>query len=442
MRIVLWIFAFCVIFNQPATAQETTETNIPINLQQAWQRADEYSTELRSQRIDQQIKNEHVLDIKQNWLPSVEVDASYGKLANIPVFVNGILHEAEYIPLEDHSTYDANIEAYFNIYNGKKTKLSVEKAEAQADMAEHIAQASQSEIHYEVASYYLDLLRTNEFEKIIEQNIYRNSKRLDQITQLYDNGVVLKSDLLRAQLQLSQQKVNLQKMQNNKALAGQHLNLLMGYEDAHPLQLADSIEYAVPDTAMLYADYISVALKQSPFEKMADTQISMSELEQKEIKAEKLPRIGMFGKYSYSYPQIMLYPYSTSPYLLGIAGVKISYNLSSLYHNKHKESAAALEVQQQYLAKEQTEETLRTKINEAYKRFKEDQDNIEVSKISVQQAEENYRIVNQTYFNKLALLTDLLEADTQLQQAQFDLVNNYIAARMHFYQLQKITGEL
>ena len=216
MRIILWCFVFSLIFSHPAIAQEAVENNFPINLQQAWQRADEHSTELRSQRIDQQIKNENVLDSKKNWLPSVELDASYGKLANIPVFVNGILHKAEYIPIEDHSTYDANIEAYFNIYNGKKTKLSVDKAEAQAEMAAHIAQASKSEIHYEVASYYLDLLRSNEFEKIVAQNIYRNTKRLDQITQLYNNGVVLKSDLLRAQLQLSQQKVNLQKFRITK----------------------------------------------------------------------------------------------------------------------------------------------------------------------------------------------------------------------------------
>lgn len=442
MRIILGCFVFCLIFSHPAIAQEAVENNFPINLQQAWQQADEHSTELRSQRIDQQIKTENVLDSKKNWLPSVEVDASYGKLANIPVFVNGILHKAEYIPIEDHSTYDANIEAYFNLYNGKKTKLSVDKAEAQAEMAAHIAQASKAEIHYEVASYYLDLLRSNEFEKIVEQNIYRNTKRLDQITQLYNNGVVLKSDLLRAQLQLSQQKVNLQKIQNNEALASQHLNLLLGFGDEHPLQLADSIEYTIPDTALLYADYLAVALKQSPFEKMADTQISLSEMEQQEIKAERLPQIGLFGEYSYSYPQTMLYPYANSPYLLGIAGIRISYNISSLYHNKHKESAAKLEVLQQHVAKENTGETLKTQINEAYRRFKEDRDNIEVSKISVKQAEENYRIVNQTYFNKLALLTDLLEADNQLQQAQFDLVNNYIAARMHFYQLQKITGEL
>jgi len=432
----------CVIMNQLAVGQEETADRLPISLEEAWQRADEYSVELRSQRIDQQIKQEHVQDAKQNWLPSIEADASYGKLANIPVFVNGILNEPEQIPLEDHSTYDAGVQAYFNLYNGKKTKLSVEKAEVQADMAAHIAQASKSEIHYEVAGYYLDLLRTDAFKKIIERNILRNTKRLDQITQLYEHGVVLKSDLLRAQLQLSQQKVRLQKMQNNLELARQHLNMLLGYEDEHPLQLADGVEDAAPDSSLLYADYVRLAMDQSPFQKMAETQISLSELGLKEVKADKLPKIGLFGEYKYSYPQIMLYPYSTSPYLLGVAGIKISYDLSSLYSSKHKVKAAALEVQQQQVAKENTGENLRTRINTAYKRFREDRDNIEVSKINVQQAEENYRIVDQTYFNKLALLTDLLEADAQLQQAQFDLVNNYISARMHFYQLQKITGQL
>lgn len=442
MTKVLGIFALSLLFTHLARAQEHTENQLPISLQQAWQRADEYSSDLRSQQIDQQIKNEHVLDSKQNWLPTVSADASYGKLANIPVFVDGILHHPEFIPLSDHTTYDANIEAYFNLYNGKKTKISVNKAEAQARMSEHIARATSSEIHYEVASYYLDILRSSEFEKIIQQNIYRNTKRLDQITQLYNNGVVLKSDLLRAQLQLSQQKINLQKMQNNQALARQNLNMLLGYDDDNPLQLSDSIEYAIPDTAALYADYISVAMKQSPFEDMAKTQIDLSKLNHREVKANKLPQIGLFGQYTYSYPQNRLYPYSTSPYLRGLAGIRISYNISSLYNNKHKVSAANLEVQQQEVAKELTEQSLRSSINQAYKRFKEDQQNIEVSTISVQQAEENYRIVHQTYFNKLALLTDLLEADTQLQQAQFDLVDNYIAARMHFYELQKFTGEL
>lgn len=439
----VWVvLVFCFFVNYTANAQQNTENNLPISLKEAWQRADEYSQELRSQKINRQIKQEQVLDTKQNWLPSVEASASYGKLSNIPVFVDGILNEAEYIPIEDHSVYDAGVDAYFNLYNGKKTKLAVKKAEEQADMADHIAQASQSEIHYEVAGYYLDILRSNEFRKIIDRNITRNTQRLNQITQLYEHGVVLKSDLLRAQLQLSQQQVNLKKMQNNIDLAAQKLNMLLGFDDEHPLQLADSVEYEIPDSVREYADYLALAVSQSPYEKMAETQISLSELNEKTVKADKLPRIGLFGEYKYSYPQILLYPYANAPYLMGVAGIKVSYDISSLYTSRHKEAVAGLEVQQQYVAKDNTEETLRSKINTAYKRFEEDRDNIAVSKISVQQAEENYRIVNQTYFNKLALLTDLLEADTQLQQAQFDLVNNYISARMHFYQIQKITGQL
>lgn len=442
MTKVWGVLVFCFFTSYAVQAQQNSENSLPLSLKKAWQLADEYSQELRSQQINRQIKQEHVQDAKQSWLPSVEASASYGKLSNIPVFVNGILNEAEYIPIEDHSVYDAGVDAYFNLYNGKKTKLAVKKAEEQATMADYIAQASQSEIHYEVAGYYLDILRSNEFSKIIERNITRNTQRLNQITQLYEHGVVLKSDLLRAQLQLSQQQVNLQKMQNNIDLAAQKLNLLLGFDDEHSLQLTDSVEQEIPDSVREYADYLALAVKQSPYEKMADTQISLSELNEKTVKADKLPRIGLFGEYKYSYPQILLYPYANAPYLMGVAGIKVSYDISSLYTSRHKEAAAGLEVQQQYVAKTNTEETLRSKINTAYKRFEEDRDNIAVSKINVQQAEENYRIVNQTYFNKLALLTDLLEADTQLQQAQFDLVNNYISARMHFYQIQKITGQL
>ncbi|WP_163712687.1 TolC family protein [Mangrovibacterium lignilyticum] len=442
MRKVLGLLTVSLSLLTPCLAQEMKADSLPLSLEDAWQRADDYSLELRSKRLDQQINNEHIQDAQQQRLPRVEASASYGKLANIPVFVDGILNEPEYIPIEDHSTYDVGMEAYFNLYNGHKTKLAIEKARSQADLSEHIAQATQSEIHYEVAQYYLDILRSKEFGEIIEHNIARNEQRLSQITQLYQNGVVLKSDLLRAQLQLSQQKINRQKMLNNVGIASQKLNQILGFEDNHPLRLADSISFTTLDSERQYADYVALAMEQSPFEKMAETQISLSELNEQEVKAEKRPRIGLFGEYSYSYPQIMLYPYSNSPYLLGVAGIKISYDLSSLYTHKHKHAAASLQVQQQQVAKANTEESLRSKIKTAYLHFREDQDNIDVSKINIQQAEENYRIVHQTYFNKLSLLTDLLEADTELLRAQFDLVNNYISARLHFYQLQKITGQL
>jgi outer membrane protein len=65
-----------------------------------------------------------------------------------------------------------------------------------------------------------------------------------------------------------------------------------------------------------------------------------------------------------------------------------------------------------------------------------------VAKENIKQASENLRIVNNTYFNQLSLLTDLLDADTQLLQTRFDLAAAQISAELQYYQLQKTIGNL
>ncbi len=441
MKNIFLTLFFCFNLNL-LLAQESDQDTVSINIEQAWHRADIYSKEIKQTGIKQQIGAENFLDAKRKWAPTIETEARFGKLTNIPVFVDGIKEDPEYIPLSNHNSYGAGVHANFNIYDGGKVKNSVKKAENQELVLQYVSEATCSQIHYKVAEYYFDILRSREFMKIIEKNILRNNQRLEQVTDLYHNGVVLKSDVLRAQLQLSQQKIKLHSMKNNIAIASQNLNMLLGFDDEQALNLSDSIKFDFSEPDKIYQEYVVLAMQQSPLQKMAETQIQLSELQLRDVKSEKLPKVSLFGEYNYSYPQNRWYPYEAAPYMLGMAGVKMSYNISSLYLNKHKVSAAKLRIQQQVVAKENTEEALRNHVNKAYRRFLEDKENIEVGMISIQQARENYRIVNQTYFNQLALLTDLLEADSQLLQAQFDLVNHYVSARLHYYQLLKITGQL
>lgn len=435
------IIGVFLIKSQLATAQ-IQKDSLTLHLEEAWQKATTYSKELRLKRFDTEISKENVLDAKRQRLPEIGVDGSYGKLSNIPVFTDGITEDADFIPLEDHSTYDAGIEAYFNIYSGNKTNIQVAKAENRQELIQYLEEENVSAVHYKVARAYLDLQRALAFKKLILQNIERNKKRLDQITKLYDNGVVLKSDLLRAKLQLSRQQTNLLEINNNASIATQSLNILIGLEDEHPVKPIDSMPVNFLKATKTYRDYISDATEKSPRAKIADKQVEWRALEEKNIKADKLPKIGLFGEYTYSYPQIQLYPYETAPYLLGVAGIKVSYDISALYHDKHKEEAAKIAVEKQRLAQKNTNDKLRKGIKTAFKRLQEDLEKIEVAKMNIEQAKESYRIVNQTYFNQLSLLTDLLDADTQLLQAKFELVNSRISAKIHYYQLLKITGQL
>ena len=37
--------------------------------------------------------------------PTIEAEARFGKLTNIPIFVDGLTEDPEYIPLANHNSY-------------------------------------------------------------------------------------------------------------------------------------------------------------------------------------------------------------------------------------------------------------------------------------------------------------------------------------------------
>lgn len=164
--IKLALSLFLLNFSQLAMAQ-VTQDSIPLSLEEAWNRANTYSKEIRLRGFDTEIGKENVIDAKRQRLPHVEVEGSYGQLSNIPIFVDGIRNDAEYIHLEDHTTYNAGVQAYFNIYNGNKTNLQISEAETRQELLTYLEEETASAIHYRVAEAYLDMQRSMEFKQLI-----------------------------------------------------------------------------------------------------------------------------------------------------------------------------------------------------------------------------------------------------------------------------------
>jgi len=247
--------------------------------------------------------------------------------------------------------------------------------------------------------------------------------------------------VLRAQLQLSRLQLSLDQINNDIAIANQKLNIIIGQPDSTLIVTttapnADSLKLLSLDNYLADAIHHSFELKQS------EQETELRRLQLKDTKANTLPRVGLFANYAYTYPQIQFYPYSAYLYGLGMAGVRASYSISNLYKNKYKETASRLEYERQELEHSDTWDAIRQQVTEAYLRYQEALHRIAVARTNIQQAAENARIVNNTYFNQLSLVTDLLDANTQLLQTRFDLAAAQIAAQMQYYQLQKVTGNL
>jgi outer membrane protein TolC len=234
--------------------------------------------------------------------------------------------------------------------------------------------------------------------------------------------------------------MNLTEIVNDIALANQKLAIMIG--EPEDINIIPEPGILLDTNSKNYDQYLAEAFEHSYGIKISEKQTELSKLQLKEVKSNALPRIGLFAEYSYTYPQILFYPYANALYGLGQAGIKIFFPISSLYHNRHKENVAAIEIKKQELAHEDEKDVLRQQVKEAYVRYKESLTRIAVSEANIKQATENYRIVKNTYFNQLALLTDLMDADTQLLQSRFGFVSAQISAQLHYYQLQKTIGTL
>ncbi|MDN3583105.1 TolC family protein [Mucilaginibacter flavus] len=417
-----------------------TSKSLPLTIAQVWQKAEVNSKAVQIKQLHITSSQEAIKDAKAERLPEVNINGEYARVSNMPVYENGLFSSPSQFPVL-HTTYTVGAEAYLNVYNGNKVNLEIDARKNESNIAGEQKKLTVSETKLHAAAYYLDMQRSLIFKDLLLKDIAAQEKQLLQIKTLQKNGVVLKSDVLRAELKLSKQKLSLTQLDNDLAIANQKLNILIGLPDE---QRIDPVEEVQLDSVQLkpYSTYMADAANGAYQVKISEQETALKELKLKSIKANVLPKVGLFAAYNYSYPQILFYPYSGSIYGLGFAGVKASFSPSSFYHNNHKTKVARLELESQEIEHAQTEDVVRQQVNEAWLRYREALNRVDVTQTNVKQATENRRIVSNTYFNQLSLITDLLDADTQLLQTRFDLAAAKIAAQLQYYQLQNVTGKL
>lgn len=382
--------------------------------------------------------DEAIKDARAERLPEIEVEAEYAKVSNMPIYENGLFHTHSQFEVL-HTAYDFGGNTYLNLYNGNKTNLKIKEEKDKKELAIAQRNLSTSEIKLSATAYYLDLQRSKIFKNLVLKDISDQEKQLEEIKQLLKNGVVLKSDVLRAELKLSRQKMSLVQLDNDIAIANQKLNILIGNPDEEKINPDTVIHFNYP--LKTYQEYLTEASEHAWEAQISEQETKLSKLELQNTRSPAL-KLGLFANYAYSYPQIRFYPYAISLYGLGLGGIKASYSISSLYHNKHKVQEAEINYKRQEIEHLATADGVRQKVNEAFLRYQEALTRINVAQQNIHQAAENFRIVNNTYFNQLSLLTDLLDADTQLLQTKFDLAAAQIAAQLQYYQLQKAIGNL
>lgn len=395
------------------------------------------NVQLRILRQQEEMARSRAKTARTAKLPEVQVGLKGGYLGQPIVFREGLSHPTR--PQSPHWLQNYEIDLSQPIYQGGRIRYSIEKADIEQKIAELQTLQNEADIKLALLEQYMQLFSLYKQQTVLGRNIEESTKRLENIKSKKRQGLITNNDVLRSELQLTNDRLALQEVDNSLTLMSQQLDILLGLDEQTLI---------VPDTTLLrqinptsdYADYLQKAYRDDWTMRRLRQETQLALNNQRLVKAEFLPQLSLYAGNTLARPitRTMADYYNNSWNI----GLTLSYPLSSLYKNRHKLEEARLNIDASQQQEELRKQSLRMEIRTALIRHQEAQDRVKALELSVRQARENYRIMRNRYFGQLSILTDLLDANSVLLDAELQLTTARARVIYTYYELQKACGLL
>lgn len=439
--LVFILLSFFIVKETHAQQNENKTANF-LTLEEIWESAGNNNKHVKAELLETKKKDQMVRLAKADYLPDLALNGSYHRNTKMPVYEGGFFSSPDYFPIGKYG-YGAGYELNFQVYDGGKKYRNVKLRKEEKNLAEHQYEATQNNIKLIAAITYYDLFRNLQFRDLVQQEIITEKSQLNTIEDLYKNGVVLKSDLLRASVKLSDVELSLSEINNNIQLAVQRLNILMGRDENKSIEI-DYHELSLPGDFddIENEDFLDRALQGNFSYKMSLDKLNISKLNLRQSQSNILPKISLFSYYNLKFPQVFLYPYSSNRYGFGQFGVKLSFPIDAFYKNSHRVTANKLAYEQESINREIVRDRLSTDIREIHLQLQYLKESIGTENKNIERATESVRVLKDAYYNQQLTLTDLLDAETQLLDAKFRLMASKINVRIEYLKLRQTMGLL
>ena len=443
LKIQFKLFLLFMGYTQLTYSQSTNQDldNQKLSIQQAINYSKQNNKWVKIAQKEQIAVGHEKKDAVNAIFPQINLGAGYQRFSDLTLFTDGLGGTVSGPRKPSPNGANLGIDAAFNLYSGGKSKAIIEEAKVKEELALLYLNDQSGNIALQTVFQYLDLIRLTDLKRYLNDQMNRAQTRLKNINSLYNNQKVTKSDVLRAEVMLSNVNLNIEQVQNDIIITNQKLGVLLDLKENEIITPIDSAGMQKPILPSL--DNLLNKYETSSYTiQRAGLNIQTQQAKLKGIRSNDMPSLYFTAAYNFTYPNYLFYPPVDQMYSIGFVGLKMQYNVSSLYQNKHKKSAASLRVEELKQQKEAVSDNVEQEIKSYYIKYGEALNKISVNEKSIEQAKVNYKIVSTKYFNQLSLLTDLLDADNLLQESRFNLVRAQTEALLIYYKLQYSLGNL
>ena len=423
---------------------QSTESKHSFTLEEAIRYGIQYNPTLEGSRLDEQIVQEQIKEVRGGALPQVNLNGQFSDSYLLPQqLLPGEVFGGEpgtTIPVTFGVRYGltGTAEVSQTLFN-KQLFTAIKSTSALKDLYQLNTLKTTQDLVENIAKLYLQI-QVSTVQRGLSQGNYDRIDQLVTIAELqYEDGLIKRTDVT----QLEVNRANLQTQLEDADFAIQQqsnqLKSLLNLPVDETLVLTENLieapSYPVQDSLTMPANIQYRQLQQ---------QQDLKALERKAAQAEYFPSLNAFFNYGYQ-GQTNEFQFSGPGYndfRTGTWGLSLNVPIFDGLQRHHRIQQRRLEGEQLRLQQTQLTNNIRVDYRNARNQLTLSQRQVGNQKQNTQLAEQLYEATALSYKEGVAPLTELLDAETSLQQAQSNYLSALLQLKVSELDLLKNSGQL
>ena len=309
------------------------------------------------------------------------------------------------------------------VYDAGQIRGGVEQARLDQESISFSAERIRQEVITGIVVAYVGVLLAQDRLQVIHQSLETAHANEKMVRSRYQNGLVVKSDQLRAEVRVAELEQERLTTQSHVDVARAMLNASMGVDVGRLFRLVRPEEKDSSAPGSL-DQWCLESMKNRPDIQQLRLQEMIREEELKKARMAHLPSLYVTGSYEINTED---FSQSANNYSMGVL---LRFNIFGGFGTESKIHEAVANLQQMKARVRQFELAVEVETRQAFFQAKSAYDRIKVAEASLNQAQEGLRIVRNRYENGLFTIVNLLDAEASLQQTR----TNYLRS-LHDYKV-------
>ena len=400
------------------------------------------------------LQHNEKLQKANNALQQAELDKDIAFSAYLPKF-DGIASGTYMFPdmdmmgmeLQMHGMYLAGISVVQPLYAGGKIMAANKLARIGKESAAENVRKTLMEVTAEADKAYWNYIAVKQKVRMLETYQTQMDTLYKQVETAVRAGMGTDNELLRINAKRSEISYQLQKARNGADLCRMALCHTLGEPfDTQPIPTDTLIQVTAPTR-------LDESITLRPELKLLEQQVAARKQQIKVVRGDILPQIGLSAGYAY-YGNIKLNGMTADPqgnYIpftqklddgIGLVMASVSIPIFHWGEGLKKVKKAKLDLLNAQLDLQQNTRLLNIETRQAIQNLTDGYNMIQTAQAGSKQAEENLRVMRDRYTNGLSTLTDLLDAQSQWQQAESNRIEALSQYKIYETEYLRCTGRL